>query len=84
MMEQVLLQFIKWMDNTAKLEPMKLETDNTDIVMTFLEENPQYKSSNKVSCAWCGKNDGSKGKLITKVIHQDCYESILNGAGIIL
>ena len=40
--DTILLDFLKWIQKVSKDEPMRLETDNDDIVMMFIEE---YKNT---------------------------------------
>lgn len=41
-MKEALIIFLEWMNQTTIDNPMMLETDNDDIVMMFLSENPKY------------------------------------------
>jgi len=34
-------------------------------------------------CNWCGGKKNDKGGLLDITIHNECYEGIMNGAGII-
>lgn len=34
----LLMKFLKWMDKVSREEPMRLETDNDDIVEMFLDD----------------------------------------------
>ena len=46
-----LMEFLTWMDKMNATEPMKLETDNDDIAMMFLDERNKSNSDRAVSYA---------------------------------
>jgi len=48
------------------------------------EKIPQMGTwEDALRCDWCGNEEKDKGELSVKVIHERCYESVINGAGLV-
>ena len=43
---EVLLAFLEWMNKVAETEPMKLETDDEDLVDMFMNATPSESKPN--------------------------------------
>ena len=68
----------------AKIALLNLERNHKmkaiDNINAIMQEIEKVKDKNgNVVCDWCGKT----GNLSAKMYHAECYESVLNGAGMI-
>ena len=60
-------------------EAVKWRNDN---IKEQLFSTPQPGEKER-KCNWCGGKKNDKGGLLDITIHNECYEGIMNGAGII-
>lgn len=68
----------------AKIAILNLESNHKKKaignICAIIQEFEKAKDKNgNIVCDWCGKG----GNLSAKMYHSECYEAVLNGAGMI-
>jgi len=76
-------EFVNETRNVMNGHWIKAETCKEIIQMIKNNSYLLFKEDSK--CAWCGEDDKKEGKgvLTIKILHENCYKSIINGEGII-